>query len=95
MRNYFDKPKQRNEQEIARDFFDEFKGRRIEIFSKSFEDKSYYIYKGFLIKKGREFIYLERGEMNKVDDKGKEKVGEFNKMALSKSIVALVNFIGD
>ena len=73
------------------DYFDELKGTIVEVATKFLEDGSYFLYKGILAKKGRDFIYLRNGEIFRVKEE-KSKIGEFDRFALNKSIVSWVNF---
>lgn len=76
----------------VREYFKEFKESKIEIGTRYLQDGSFFIYKGVLVKKSFDFIYLKNGEVFRVSNDKKEKVGNFRKIALSKSIITWVKF---
>lgn len=74
------------------DFFDEYKGRLIEIHTKFLPDKMHYVYRGVLIKKGKRFLYLVGVEVFEIQGDTRGKIGEFEKIAINKDIVSWVIF---
>jgi len=82
-----------NNRKIEPDFFDEFKGTTIEVSTKFLENGVYYIYKGVLVKRGKNFIYIRDGEVYEAKGNERKKISDFSRIALNKTIVSFVNFI--
>jgi len=74
------------------DYFDEFQGTMIKVATRFLEDGSYYVYKGILHRKGRDFIYLRDVEMVKIQNGKEVERTKLNKIALSKAIISWIDF---
>jgi len=73
-------------------FFDEFQGTTVKAISKFLDDGSVVVYKGILEGKSRTFIYLRDCEAVKVKDGKEADKKKFERIALNKSIIAMVDF---
>jgi len=74
------------------DYFDEFQGTSIKVATRFLEDGSYYVYKGILHRKGRDFVYLRDVEMVKIQNGKEVERTRLNKIALSKAIISWIDF---
>ncbi|MCS7123092.1 MAG: hypothetical protein RMJ17_00735, partial [Candidatus Aenigmarchaeota archaeon] len=81
-----------NQKQNIPDFFDEFQGTMIKVATKFLEDGSYYVYKGILHRKGKDFIYLRDGEVIKIVSGKETERSKFVKIAINKAIISWVDF---
>jgi len=82
-----------NQKRVERiNFFRELEGKIIEVGTKFTSSGTHIIYKGILVGKDFEYVYLRNGEIISIRGQKKETIGKFERFAVNKSIIAYVNF---
>lgn len=75
------------------DYFEKFKGTKIELVTKFIDKGEYFVFSGILDGRSNDYIYLRDGEIIKCLLNGEEvKECSFSKIAVNKGIVSYINF---